>query len=52
MPAQEILDAAVRHRPDLIVMGARGLTGLRGLLVGSVTQRVVRYGATSVLVAR
>jgi nucleotide-binding universal stress UspA family protein len=51
-PAQEILDAAVRHRADLIVMSARGLTGLRGLLVGSVTQRVVRYGATSVLVAR
>ena len=51
-PAQEILDAAVRHRADLIVMGARGLTGLRGLVVGSVTQRVVRDGATSVLVAR
>lgn len=51
-PAQEMLDAAVRHRADLIVMGARGLTSLRGLLVGSVTQRVVRYGATSVLVAR
>ncbi len=50
--AEEILDAAVRHRSDLIVMGARRLAGLRGLLVGSVTQRVVRHGATSVLVAR
>lgn len=51
-PAEEILDAAARHHADLIVMGSRGLTGLRGLMVGSVTQRVVRYGATSVLVAR
>jgi nucleotide-binding universal stress UspA family protein len=51
-PAEEILDAAARHKADLIVMGARGLTGLRGLMVGSVTQRVVRYGSTSVLVAR
>ena len=51
-PAEEILEAATRQRADLIVMGARGLTGLRGLLVGSVTQRVVRYGVTSVLVAR
>lgn len=51
-PAQEILDTAVRQSADLIVMGARGLTGLRGLMVGSVTQRVVRYGATSVRVAR
>ena len=51
-PAEEILDAAARHHADLIVMGARGLTGLRGLMVGSVTQRVVRYGLTTVLVAR
>ena len=51
-PAEEILEAATRQRADLIVMGARGLTGLRGLLVGSVTQRVVRYGVTSVLVVR
>ena len=51
-PAEEILDAAARHHSDLVVMGARGLTGLRGLMVGSVTQRVVRYGATSVLVTR
>lgn len=45
-PAEEIIDAADRHHADLIVMGARGL------LVGSVTQRVVRHGTTSVLVAR
>lgn len=51
-PAEEIIDAADRHHADLIVMGARGLTGLRGLLVGSVTQRVVRHGTTSVLVTR
>jgi len=51
-PAEEILDAAARHHADLIVMGARGLTGLHGLMVGSVTQRAVRYGTTSVLVAR
>ena len=50
--ADAILEAATRHRADLIVMGARGLTGLRGLLVGSVTQRVVRYGVASVLVVR
>ena len=50
--AQEILEAAARHRSDLIVMGVRGLSGLRGLLVGSVTERVVRHAAASILVAR
>jgi nucleotide-binding universal stress UspA family protein len=51
-PAEEILDAAERHHADLIVMGARGLVGLPGLMVGSVTQRVVRHGTTSAFVAR
>ena len=50
--APEILEAAARHRSDLIVMGARGLSGLRGLFVGSVTERVLKHAASSVLVAR
>lgn len=50
--AEEILRAAGRHDSDLIVVGARGLGRLHGLLVGSVTQQVVRHALTSVLVAR
>jgi len=50
--AEEILHAAERYHPHLIVMGSRGLSGLRALVVGSVTQRVVRHGQASVLVAR
>ena len=50
--AEEILHVAERHHPHLIVMGSRGLSGLRALVAGSVTQRVVRHGDASVLVAR
>ena len=50
--AEEVLQAAERYRPHLIVMGSRGLSGLRAVVVGSVTQRVVRHGHASVLVAR
>jgi nucleotide-binding universal stress UspA family protein len=51
-PADEILAAADRQRAHLVVVGSRGLSGIRGLLLGSVARRVVSYGITSVLVAR
>ena len=50
--AAEILSASVADRAHLVVMGSRGLSGVRGLLLGSVTQRVVRHGACSVLIGR
>jgi nucleotide-binding universal stress UspA family protein len=50
--AKEILRVAGERAADLIVVGARGISGLRGLVLGSVTQRVVRHGGTSVLIAR
>lgn len=40
-PAQGIVDAAQRHGCDVIVMGARGVGGLRGALLGSVSGSVL-----------
>ena len=50
--AEEILKASQRIRADLVVMGSKGLTGLRRILLGSVSHKVVRYAKCSVLVVR
>ena len=39
---ERILDAAVRLGSDQIVIGTRGLTGLKHLMLGSVAERTVR----------
>lgn len=51
-PAETIVTHAIAAGPDLIVLGTRGLSGLRGRIVGSVSGKVARYAQTSVLVAR
>ena len=48
-PSQVILDRAESLSPLAIVIGTRGLTGLRHLLMGSTTQRVVHGARCPVL---
>lgn len=48
-PAQEILAMARREAFDLIVMGTHGRKGLGHLLLGSVTEEVVRKAPCPVL---
>jgi nucleotide-binding universal stress UspA family protein len=40
-PASEILSVAKSAKADMIVMGSRGLSNLKGLLVGSVSHKVM-----------
>ncbi|ABB36899.1 UspA domain-containing protein [Oleidesulfovibrio alaskensis G20] len=49
-PAEEIAELARREKCDLIVMSSRGRTVLEGLLLGSVTQRVLKLAPCRVLV--
>jgi nucleotide-binding universal stress UspA family protein len=49
-PADVILDTAAREGVSLVVLGSRGLSGLRAL--GSVSERVAHRARCSVLVAR
>ena len=51
-PAEEILGAAETLNPDLIALGAKGLTGIEAFLLGSVAQRVARFSSYSVLIGR
>ena len=50
--AQEIIATATRHGAGLIVIGTRGRTGLRRLLLGSVARKVLLHAPCSVLVVR
>lgn len=45
-----IVDAADRHHPDLIVMGTRGLSGVKSLVLGSVSHGVAQHATQPVLI--
>ena len=50
--ATEVIAAEVSFGADLIVLGSRGRTGLKRLLLGSVARNVVHGGTASILVVR
>lgn len=51
-PAQHIARLAEKERFDLIVMGSHGRTPLGGIVLGSVTQRVLAQCSVPVLIVR
>lgn len=51
-PVQKIIDVARHKRVDLIVVGARGLSPGKRLLLGSVSQGVLLNSPVSVLIVR
>jgi nucleotide-binding universal stress UspA family protein len=51
-PEAGIIRAADTANVDLLVIGSRGDTGIERILLGGVSERVVRYAHCSVLVAR
>ncbi len=51
-PADEILKAEKRMKPDLIVVGGRSWTEGALLPLGGVARKVARYAKCSVLVVR
>jgi nucleotide-binding universal stress UspA family protein len=48
-PAAEILHAIEEQRPALVAMGTHGRKGLAHLLLGSVTEKIVRSSCAPVL---
>jgi len=51
-PWEEIVTAASEIDADLIVLGHRGLSGIKRFMMGSVVHRVARHAHTSTLVVR
>lgn len=52
VPHEEIIAYADDHDIDMIVMGTQGRTGLDRVLVGSVTERIVRMADIPVVTVR
>lgn len=50
--ATEILDYVKEHQVDLIVAGARGMSRMRRLLLGSLSRKLVHYAPCSVLIVK
>ena len=50
--AEQIAAAATKQRVDLIVMGSRGLTAFKGLLLGSVASKVLARSTLPVTLVR
>jgi nucleotide-binding universal stress UspA family protein len=51
-PASVILELSKRDRYDTIVIGTRGLGRFKGLILGSVSNKVIHHSACSILLVR
>jgi len=51
-PSMSIISCAERQKADLIVMGTRGLTGVKHVLLGSVAERTIRHAPCPVLTVK
>ncbi len=51
-PADEIIRLANIYQADLLIIGSRGLTGMRRIVQGSVSSQVVEEANCSVLVVK
>lgn len=52
LSASRIVDSARDNDADVIVMGSRGLSDIKGLLLGSVAHKVLHLADRPVLIAR
>jgi nucleotide-binding universal stress UspA family protein len=51
-PVDRVVEYAKEHRPDLIVVGSRGLSGAGRFLLGSVSDGILHHVHCSVLVVK
>ena len=51
-PAQTILEVAAEQKADLIAVGARGTTGQRLFMLGSVPGKLAHHAKTSLLIVQ
>ena len=52
LPPNRILEVAEQKKASMIVLGSRGLTGLKRMVIGSVAERVVHFSTVPVTVIK
>ena len=51
-PADVIVNQAQAHKPDLVMLGSRGLSDVKGVLLGSVSHKVAHVASCSVVTVK
>ncbi|MFW9800769.1 MAG: universal stress protein [Candidatus Thorarchaeota archaeon] len=51
-PANKIVDIACEREVDLIIMGSRGVSGIKRLFVGSISDKVMNQAPCPVMIVR
>jgi nucleotide-binding universal stress UspA family protein len=51
-PASAIVSVATAEKPDMLVMGSRGLGDIQGLLMGSVSHKVSHLAPCTVVTVK
>ena len=51
-PADALIDVAEQQSADLIVVGNRGMTGVKRFLLGSVPNKVAHHAPCTVMIVR
>jgi len=51
-PANRIIEVAEEHQVDLIIMGSRGVSGIKRLFVGSISDKVSKDASCPVMIVR
>lgn len=51
-PANKIVDIATERNSDLIIMGSRGVSGIKRLFVGSISDKVMNQAPCPVMIVR
>ena len=51
-PAEQIIDFAEKRPCDLVILGCRGIGPLRGVIIGSVSQKVLHRTQCPVLIVK
>jgi nucleotide-binding universal stress UspA family protein len=51
-PATEIIEIAEKEAVDLVVIGSRGLGTIKGVFMGSVSQKVIYHATCPVLIVK